>query len=111
MAASGQQKSFFSAFQKKAGDEADANAGDDGAAEDVDESAEVHFEPVIPMPELVTVRTGEEDDEVLYSQRAKLYVYHPDTMEWKERAVGEAKVLRCNDGRARIVVRRDMVSG
>ena len=62
------------------------------------------------MPDLVPVLTGEEEDEVLFSQRAKLYVFLSETSEWKERAEGEAKILRCADGRARIVVRRARVS-
>jgi len=36
-------------------------------------------------------------------------VFHGETSEWKERAIGDAKILRCADGRARIVVRRDTV--
>lgn len=110
------QRSFFTAFTKKANATADGTntsetgAGEEGdTGEEVEAAVDVHFEPVIPLPELVPVYTGEEDDELLYAQRAKLYVYHPDTSEWKERALGEAKILRCSDGRARIVVRRDMV--
>lgn len=111
------QRSFFTAFTKKANATADgtntseSGAGEEGdTGEEVEAAVDVHFEPVIPLPELVPVYTGEENDELLYAQRAKLYVYHPDTAEWKERALGEAKILRCSDGRARIVVRRDMVS-
>ncbi|OQR69815.1 hypothetical protein BIW11_04285 [Tropilaelaps mercedesae] len=113
------QTSFFSSFAKKdSDDDAAASSGKtttgyDGEAEgDADEevpSDDVYFEPVVPMPELVDVLTGEEEDEVLYSQRAKLYVFHPDTSEWKERALGEVKILRREDGRARIVVRREVV--
>lgn len=111
--ASTQPTSFFSAFSKTGAVNSSAQNEDSGQAEDAEEvepSKDIHFEPVIPMPDLVQVQTGEETDEVLYSQRAKLYVFHGDTSEWKERAVGDAKILRCTDGRARIVVRRDMVS-
>ena len=47
---------------------------DDGAH---DESAEhdhdPHFEPIIPLPELVQVKTGEEDEEELFAHKAKMY--------------------------------------
>ena len=108
-----QSSSFFTAFSKTgATNSATQNEGptEAGGAEEVAPSNDIHFEPVIPLPELVTVQTGEEQDEVLFSQRAKLYVFHAETSEWKERALGEAKILRCTDGRARILVRRETVS-
>ncbi|XP_018495508.2 uncharacterized protein LOC100901212 [Galendromus occidentalis] len=106
----GQVSSFFSSFSKT-GATSSPGKNDDSTqdVEEVEPSKDIHFEPVIPLPDLVAVQTGEEQDQVLYSQRAKLYVYHGETSEWKERALGEAKILRCTDGRARIVVRRDMV--
>lgn len=35
----------------------------------------VDFAPVIPLPELVEVKSGEENDEVLFSERSKLFRY------------------------------------
>ena len=34
---------------------------------------DIYFEPVIPLPEKVEVKTGEEDEDVLFSERAKLF--------------------------------------
>ena len=31
------------------------------------------FKPIIPLPDLVEVKTGEEDEEKLFGSRAKLY--------------------------------------
>lgn len=56
--------------------------GDDG----------IHFEPVIPLPEKIQVKTGEEDEEVVYCHRAKLF--RLDNNEWKERGLGDIKILR-----------------
>ena len=37
------------------------------------EGDDIHFEPVVTLPDLVELRTGEEDEEILYEHRAKLY--------------------------------------
>lgn len=42
--------------------------------------------------EQVDIKTGEEDEEVLYSHRAKLYRFVDK--EWKERGIGDVKILR-----------------
>ncbi len=52
---------------------------------------DVHFEPIVQLEE-VEVRTGEEDEEVVYSQRAKLYRFTDG--QWKERGVGDMKILK-----------------
>lgn len=68
----------------------------------------IHFEPIIPLPEKVEVVTGEEHQEILFKERAKLYRFDKDTKQWKERGVGEFKILS-KDGRTRIVMRRDHI--
>ena len=50
------------------------------------------FAPVIALPTLIQVKTGEEDEEVVYCHRAKLFRLSDG--EWKERGVGEVKILR-----------------
>ncbi|XP_040405665.1 E3 SUMO-protein ligase RanBP2-like isoform X9 [Cygnus olor] len=69
-----------------------------------------YFEPVVPLPDLVEVTSGEEDEQVVFSHRAKLYRYDKDTNQWKERGIGEIKILQNYDNKqVRIVMRRDQV--
>ena len=71
---------------------------------------DVHFEPLIPLPEQVEVQTGEEDEEVMFSSRAKLYRYDKDVSAWKERGIGTLKILyNSQKGRSRILMRREVV--
>ena len=51
----------------------DNNEQDDG--ED-DNEHDPHFEPIIPLPKLVQVTTGEEEEEVIFKHRAKVYRYY-----------------------------------
>ena len=46
----------------------------------------------------------------MFCQRAKLYRYDPNTKEWKERGVGEMKLLHhAADNRYRLLLRREQV--
>lgn len=49
------------------------------------------MQPVVPLPDKVEVVTGEEDEELLYTHRAKLF--RLVTGEWKERGIGDFKIL------------------
>ncbi|XP_059355208.1 E3 SUMO-protein ligase RanBP2-like [Carassius carassius] len=53
---------------------------------------EFHFEPIVSLPE-VEVRSGEEDEEILLKERAKLYRFDRELNQWKERGVGDIKIL------------------
>lgn len=68
------------------------------------------FKPVIPLPELVEVKSGEEGEEVLFNERAKLMRYDPDAKEWKERGLGQMKILKTFEtGVSRFLMRREQV--
>ena len=70
----------------------------------------VHFEPIIPLPAEIQVVTGEEGLEVMFSERAKLYRFDVDSGQWKERGVGDVKLLRHPaSGRGRVLMRREQI--
>uniref|UniRef100_G3NUQ9 RAN binding protein 2 n=1 Tax=Gasterosteus aculeatus aculeatus TaxID=481459 RepID=G3NUQ9_GASAC len=70
----------------------------------------VYFEPVVPLPDLVEISTGEENEQVVFSHRAKLYRYDKALGQWKERGIGDLKVLQNFDTkRVRLIMRRDQV--
>ena len=71
---------------------------------------DVHFKPVVSLPELVEIKTGEENEEKLFGERAKLYRLDTNDKQWKERGVGEIKILlHLSSGKFRIVMRREQV--
>ena len=68
------------------------------------------FVPLVSLPQLEEIHTGEEDEEVLFCHRAKLYRFDVDTKAWKERGLGDIKILQHKEtGKARILMRRKQV--
>ncbi|XP_025423662.1 E3 SUMO-protein ligase RanBP2-like isoform X3 [Sipha flava] len=68
------------------------------------------FVPVIPLPEKVDVVTGEEGLEVVFEDRAKLHRFDPNTKEWKEKGIGQMKILHNqNDGYYQLLMRRELI--
>ncbi|CAH1402479.1 unnamed protein product [Nezara viridula] len=79
-------------------------------SEPEEEEDHLQFQPVIPLPDKITVVTGEENETVLYCKRAKLFRYDSSSKEWKERGVGDVKILKHNiSGKIRFLMRRDQV--
>ena len=85
---------LFSQQTPQSGDgDQDANDSHDEGHDDDGYSADnIHFEPIVQLPESVDLKTGEEDEEAIYRQRAKLYRF--DDNAWKERGTGEMKILK-----------------
>ena len=84
--------------------------GDEENEEDDGQDYDPHFEPIIPLPDAIEVRTGEEEEEKIFCQRAKLYRYESETKEWKERGTGEMKLLyHAEHGTYRFLLRREQV--
>ncbi|KAI1006327.1 hypothetical protein K3495_g1895 [Podosphaera aphanis] len=76
--------------------------------DEVPESEDVHFEPVIRLTEKVETKTLEELEEQTFKMRAKLFKFIKDSNEWKERGTGEVRLLKHKEnGKTRLVMRRD----
>ncbi|KAJ2780833.1 Ran GTPase binding protein Sbp1, partial [Coemansia interrupta] len=77
------------------------------AQEEVVESPDVHFEPLVKLEDVV-VKSHEEDEEPIFKMRAKLFRFDTEAKEWKERGTGDVKLLKHNDtGKVRLLMRRD----
>merc|ERR1712087_588873 len=86
------------------GDDGDENDG--GGLVDEEEVVAVHgWTPSMTLEVRNTVETGEEEEQQLYSQRSKLYRFRDG--EWKERGLGEAKLLKNKTGRIRFLLRQE----
>lgn len=106
--------------------------------EDASNSGDIHFEPIVSLPEVpfqcrtlgaggcikfselctylyngvsqVETKSGEEDEEILFKERAKLYRWDRDLGQWKERGVGDLKILFHPTKRFyRVLMRREQV--
>jgi len=72
------------------------------------EEIDPHFEPVIKLTEQVEVKTYEEDEDILYKMRAKLFRFDNGLNQWKERGTGDVKLLQHKETKkVRLVMRRD----
>ncbi|XP_069733639.1 ranBP2-like and GRIP domain-containing protein 4 isoform X3 [Phaenicophaeus curvirostris] len=86
-----------------------ADEEEGGSDDEVVHSDDIHFEPIVSLPE-VEVKSGEEDEEILFKERAKLYRWDRDATQWKERGVGEIKILFHTQKKYyRVLMRRDQV--
>lgn len=77
--------------------------------EDVVDSPDVHFEPLVKLPP-VEIKTMEESEKELFKIRAKLFRFDSsaDPPEWKERGTGEVKFLQHKTTHnVRLLMRRD----
>ncbi|KAK4532653.1 hypothetical protein CCYA_CCYA13G3510 [Cyanidiococcus yangmingshanensis] len=80
------------------GDTNDALGEEDASVSD--------WKPLVQL-DLVQIKSGEEDEEILAKFRAKLYRFDKAMREWKERGTGEIKFLRHQTtGRVRLLMRR-----
>lgn len=79
-----------------------------------EEESTAEFAPVVELEE-VEVVSGEEEEEVIYSHRGKLFVYGETLLDvgsgnksWKERGIGEIKILKHKEhSRMRVLMRQE----
>ncbi|KAG7503302.1 E3 SUMO-protein ligase 2-like isoform X2 [Solea senegalensis] len=85
--------------------------GDDQGSdeEEAPNNEDIHFEPIVSLPEVET-KSGEEDEEILFKERAKLFRWDRDLGQWKERGIGDLKILfHPTKHFYRILMRREQV--
>ena len=76
------------------------------------EPDDIYVEPIIKLEagKLEDLTTGEEEEQPRFVHRAKLYRFDKELSQWKERGVGDVKLLFNERTRkARITMRRDQV--
>lgn len=79
-----------------------------------EEESTATFEPVVKLEEVDT-QSGEENEEAIYSQRSKLYVYGETMLDkgtgnksWIERGIGVFRILKHKEhGKLRLLMRQE----
>jgi len=72
------------------------------------EDPNIHFEPVVKLQAGVDVKTHEEDEDVLFKIRAKLFRFDTGENMWKERGTGDVKFLKHKETKKiRLLMRRE----
>ena len=92
--------------------EGSESEGEDGEKHDqsLDTSDGPQFAPIVSLPKLADIKSGEEHEQVLFSHRAKLYRFDAGLKQWKERGIGDMKILQHREnGRVRLLMRREQV--
>lgn len=87
-------KDDFSSFQPKSELSRTLNGSNSGAQDDstgvadgstTDANYDPHYDAIIPLPDEIVVSTGEEEEQKVFGERAKLFRYDSTNKEWKER--------------------------
>ncbi|KAK2466482.1 hypothetical protein APHAL10511_002124 [Amanita phalloides] len=99
---------FAAAILQTTRDQLDIMSDEQNPLATREEETDVHFEPVIKLTEQVETKTLEEDEDVLFKMRAKLFRFDSGSSEWKERGTGDVRLLKHKETKKiRLVMRRD----
>jgi len=75
-----------------------------------EEEVEGNFKPIVKLTEQVEKKTGEEDEENLFTKRSKLMLFNPKNKEqpYESKGLGELKILQNKENKkSRILIRSD----
>jgi E3 SUMO-protein ligase RanBP2 len=85
------------------------NKDDDGDDANASYEPTIAFKPIVKLSP-VEIKTGEEEENILFCERAKLYRFDPLTNEMKERGSGAMKILQHKTiNLYRVLMRREQV--
>jgi len=85
-----------------------SDPGIDTGNKHTEEENDLQFEPVHKLTEEVVTKTHEEDEDVVFKMRAKLFRFESGSAEWKERGTGDVRLLGHKETKKiRLVMRRD----
>jgi len=92
----------------------EAAAGANEEEKAPEEESTATFEPVVKLEE-VDVKTGEEEEELLYSQRSKLFIFGETLLDkgtgkksWRERGIGDIRLLKHKEfQKIRVLMRQE----
>ena len=99
-------KQLFSAQGKTVGEE--GAGGHD--RDDLEAETDISFQPIVSLPDMVKMKSWDEDANTLFSQRAKLFRFDEMLSEWKERGVGELKIMKHRiSGKVQLIMRREQI--
>lgn len=103
-----QAKPLFGSVATPKTNETEADA--EGASENPEEyEPQVDFKPLVKLQEVET-KTGEEDEEIMFKNRCKLFRFNSELKEWKEKGVGDIKILKHKlKNTYRVLMRREQV--
>ena len=93
---------------------APADSGEGGQAEAGADESTATYEPVVTLDE-VEVTTGEEDEDVIFKMRSKLFRFCESLLDvgtgnkqWNERGIGDARLLKHKEsGKIRLLMRHE----
>jgi len=93
--------------KEEASNEKENEKEDENAEVVNEEETKVEFKPLVTLAE-VSVESGEEEEDVIFKMRAKLFRWDKDLTQWKERGTGDVKFLKHKQAKKiRLLMRRE----
>ena len=83
---------------------------DTGGDDNPEREADIDFKPIVTLPESFTAKSWDDDADELFVHRSKLFRFDSGSGQWKERGVGDIKILKHRKtGKVRVIMRRDQI--
>jgi len=97
----------FAPMSTPAASSESAELTDEQAKEEAEREADVYFEPVVHL-ETVQTSNNEENEDAIFKMRAKLFRFDKKEKEWKERGIGDVRLMEHKEThKIRILMRQE----